>query len=93
MWLHDVTTRQIFGLINGPSQRYFEHEIHTAQLKHDRRGLLVMAALGAGDEQVHAGAGKEAQPTRRLANGSQFFFTLGDRLDYLDGKYTIFGIY
>eukprot|EP00126_Sphaerothecum_destruens_P004279 Sdes_comp18087_c0_seq1m7511 len=24
-------------------------------------------------------------------NGSQFFFTLGDNLDFLDGKYTIFG--
>jgi peptidyl-prolyl cis-trans isomerase-like 4 len=71
----------IYGILNGPSRKYFKHEIYP-KLKHTRRGLVSMAALGGG--------GKDAEGLQ-LVNGSQFFITFGDNLDYLDGKYTIFG--
>ena len=73
--------QSVFGLLHGPKRALFPLEIHPT-LKHDRRGLMVMAALGGGGTD---------QEGNQLVNGSQFFFTLGDQLDYLDGKYTIFG--
>lgn len=36
-------------------------------------------------------AGKENGNINPGFSGSQFFITLGDNLDYLNGKYTIFG--
>jgi peptidyl-prolyl cis-trans isomerase-like 4 len=41
-----------------------------------------MAALGGGGSDQHG---------FQLVNGSQFFITLGETLDYLDGKHTVFG--
>jgi peptidyl-prolyl cis-trans isomerase-like 4 len=69
----------IFGMLGG--RKYFKHEHHET-LKHERRGTVSMAALGGG--------GSDAQGFD-LVNGSQFFITLGDNLDYLDGKHTVFG--
>jgi peptidyl-prolyl cis-trans isomerase-like 4 len=57
-----------------------KHELHPT-LKHSRRGIISMAALGGG--------GADAQGFQ-LVNGSQFFITLGENLDYLDGKHTVF---
>lgn len=68
----------VFGLLNGPSQKYFPAEIHP-KLKHKKRGTVSMAV--ATDASVASGG----------VSGSQFFITLADDLDYLDGKYTIFG--
>lgn len=68
----------VYGLLNGPSQKYFPAEIHP-KLKHKKRGTVSMAV--AADASVASGG----------VSGSQFFITLGDDLDYLDGKYTIFG--
>ncbi|CAO3697358.1 unnamed protein product [Rhizopus microsporus] len=68
----------IYGILNGPSQRYFPAEI-IPSLKHTRRGMVSMAV--AADASVESGG----------VSGSQFFITLGENLDYLDGKYTLFG--
>ncbi|KAM3588905.1 Peptidyl-prolyl cis-trans isomerase-like 4 [Umbelopsis sp. WA50703] len=68
----------VYGLLNGPAQKYFPAEIHP-KLKHKKRGTVSMAV--AADASVASGG----------VSGSQFFITLADDLDYLDGKYTIFG--
>lgn len=73
-----VGGESVFGLLNGPSKKYFPAEIHP-KLKHKKRGTVSMAV--ATDASVAAGG----------VSGSQFFITLADDLDYLDGKYTIFG--
>jgi peptidyl-prolyl cis-trans isomerase-like 4 len=66
----------IYGILNGP--RYFPAEINP-KLKHTRKGTVSMAV--AADASMESGG----------VSGSQFFITLGDDLDYLDGKYTLFG--
>ncbi|ORY02211.1 cyclophilin-like protein [Basidiobolus meristosporus CBS 931.73] len=56
--------------------KYFPAEIHP-KLKHKQRGTVSMAIAEDGE-----GGG---------VSGSQFFITTGENLDYLDGKYTVFG--
>ncbi|KAJ9646352.1 Peptidyl-prolyl cis-trans isomerase-like 4 [Coniosporium tulheliwenetii] len=68
----------IWGLLNGPSRKTFKPEFHK-KLKHAERGTVSMATAPAPND-----------PDERLA-GSQFIVTLGDDLDYLDGKAAIFG--
>ncbi|KAI8376553.1 cyclophilin-like domain-containing protein [Radiomyces spectabilis] len=68
----------IYGILHGPAQRYFPAEI-SPKLKHKSRGTVSMAV--APDASIESGG----------VSGSQFFITLADDLDYLDGKYTIFG--
>ncbi|KAI7901989.1 cyclophilin-like domain-containing protein [Cokeromyces recurvatus] len=68
----------IYGILHGSSQRYFPAEINP-KLKHKKRGMVSMAV--AQDGSLESGG----------VSGSQFFITLGDDLDYLDGKYTLFG--
>ncbi|CAO3624799.1 unnamed protein product [Cunninghamella blakesleeana] len=70
----------IFGILNGPEHRYFPAEIRP-NLKHQKRGTVSMAVSATSDD-VELGAS---------VSGSQFFITLGPDLDYLDGKYTVFG--
>ncbi|KAJ2762515.1 Peptidyl-prolyl cis-trans isomerase-like 4, partial [Coemansia sp. BCRC 34490] len=65
----------IFGVLGGP--KYFQPEIQSA-LKH-KRGTVSMAAMD------------DASGTGLLVSGSQFFITLGNNLDYLDGKHAVFG--
>ena len=68
----------IWGVLGGPSKRTYLAEVST-KLRHKDRGTVSMAtAPGARD------------PEERVA-GSQFLITLGDDLDYLDGKAAIFG--
>ncbi|CCJ30450.1 unnamed protein product [Pneumocystis jirovecii] len=67
----------IWGLLGGP--RFFPAEIHP-KLKHKERGTVSMVTAGKENGNINAGF-----------SGSQFFITLGDNLDYLNGKYTIFG--
>ncbi|ODM24167.1 Peptidyl-prolyl cis-trans isomerase-like 4 [Aspergillus cristatus] len=67
----------IWGLLQGPSKRTFPLEL--PKLKHVERGTVSMATVPA----LH-------DPDQRLA-ASQFLITLGDNLDYLDGKAAIFG--
>ncbi|KAK9767191.1 Peptidyl-prolyl cis-trans isomerase-like 4 [Basidiobolus ranarum] len=66
----------IFGLLKGPKYKYFPAEINP-KLKHKQRGTVSMAIAEDGE-----GGG---------VSGSQFFITTGENLDYLDGRYTVFG--
>lgn len=68
----------IWGVLEGPARRTFEAELHP-KLKHAERGTVSMATVPS-----------TRDPDQRIA-GSQFIITLGDELDYLDGKAAIFG--
>lgn len=68
----------IWGVLNGPSRRTFVAPINP-KLKHAERGTVSMAT-----------APDPRNPEDRLA-ASQFIITLGDDLDYLDGKAAPFG--
>ncbi|KAJ5201539.1 uncharacterized protein N7498_006202 [Penicillium cinerascens] len=68
----------VWGVLGGPAKRTFPIEI-PPKLKHTDRGTVSMATVPATND-----------PDQRLA-GSQFLITLGDNLDYLDGKAAIFG--
>jgi peptidyl-prolyl cis-trans isomerase-like 4 len=68
----------IWGLLEGPAKKTFVAPLHP-KLKHAERGTVSMAT-----------APSSRDPDERLA-GSQFIITLGDELDYLDGKAAIFG--
>ncbi|KAI9010157.1 hypothetical protein DFJ74DRAFT_711176 [Hyaloraphidium curvatum] len=66
----------VWGLVHGQKRRYFVPEFHP-KLKHDVKGRVSFAC-------VPDAAGNP------LA-GSQFFITLGENLDYLNGKAAVFG--
>ncbi|PQE25639.1 peptidyl-prolyl cis-trans isomerase-like 4 protein [Rutstroemia sp. NJR-2017a BBW] len=68
----------IWGLIDGPAKKTFKADFHP-KLKHAERGTVSMATAPSAKD-----------PDERVA-GSQFIITLGDDLDYLDGKAAIFG--
>ena len=68
----------IWGVLGGSARRTFPAEFHP-KLKHVERGTVSMATV----QSVR-------DPDERLA-GSQFIVTLGDDLDFLDGKAAIFG--
>ncbi|EEH36466.1 RNA binding protein [Paracoccidioides lutzii Pb01] len=68
----------IWGLLNGPSRRTFPIKF-PPKMKHTERGTVSMATVPSTKDL-----------DERLA-GSQFIITLGDNLDYLDGKAAIFG--
>lgn len=68
----------IWGLVDGPSRKNFVAEI-TPKLKHDERGTVSMSTVPM-----------PYDAEQRLA-GSQFLITLGDNLEFLDGKAAIFG--
>ncbi|OCH94554.1 cyclophilin-like protein [Obba rivulosa] len=58
--------------------RYFSPEF-VPRLKHREKGTVSMAVAPHVDEGNKGGC------------GSQFFITLGDNIDYLDGKHAVFG--
>ncbi|KAL2071319.1 hypothetical protein VTL71DRAFT_12554 [Oculimacula yallundae] len=68
----------IWGVVDGPAKRTFPAAFHP-KLKHAERGTVSMAT-----------AQSSRDPEERLA-GSQFIITLGDDLDFLDGKAAVFG--
>ncbi|EAW10902.1 PPIL4 family peptidylprolyl isomerase [Aspergillus clavatus NRRL 1] len=68
----------IWGLLEGPAKRTFPLEL-SPKMKHTERGTVSMATVPSSHD-----------PDQRLA-ASQFIITLGDNLDYLDGKAAIFG--
>lgn len=68
----------IWGIIDGPTKRVFPAEFHP-KLQHAERGTVSMAT-----------APGKIDPEERFA-ASQFIVTLGDNLDYLNGKAAIFG--
>ncbi|KAF1808903.1 cyclophilin-like protein [Eremomyces bilateralis CBS 781.70] len=69
----------IWGLLQGPSNKSFAPEFKPS-LKHHERGTVSMATAPIGKED----------DTDRVA-GSQFIVTLGEDLEYLDGKGAVFG--
>ncbi|TVY83741.1 Peptidyl-prolyl cis-trans isomerase-like [Lachnellula suecica] len=68
----------IWGVLEGPAKRTFKADLHP-KLKHVERGTVSMATVPS-----------TRDPDERVA-GSQFIITLGDNLDFLDGKAAIFG--
>ncbi|KAJ1722937.1 Peptidyl-prolyl cis-trans isomerase-like 4 [Coemansia erecta] len=67
--------QSIYGELGG--SRYFPAE--HPKLKHARRGTVSMAVS---QQTVRGQDG---------VSGSQFFITLGDDIEYLDGRHTVFG--
>ncbi|KAJ2863153.1 Peptidyl-prolyl cis-trans isomerase-like 4 [Coemansia erecta] len=67
----------IFGVLGG--SRYFPPEI--LPLRKHRRGTVSMASSSSSADF----------DTKSVVAGSQFFITLSDGLDYLDGKHAVFG--
>ena len=68
----------IWGILSGPSKKTFVADMDP-KLKHTERGMVSMATVSSSRDA-----------DERLA-GSQFIITLGDNVDYLDGKAAIFG--
>ncbi|KIX07691.1 peptidyl-prolyl cis-trans isomerase-like 4 [Rhinocladiella mackenziei CBS 650.93] len=68
----------IWGLLSGPSKKNFIAEIDP-KVKHTERGTVSMATVPSTQDE-----------DQRLA-GSQFIITLGDNIDYLDGRAAPFG--
>lgn len=70
----------IWSLLDPKSSeaRYFSPEIRP-KLKHTFKGTVSMAVAPALEGHTKGGC------------GSQFFVTLGDNIDYLDGKHAVFG--
>jgi peptidyl-prolyl cis-trans isomerase-like 4 len=62
----------------GDVPRYFAPEI-VPRLKHAEKGTVSMAVAPAVEGQPSGGC------------GSQFFITLADGIEYLDGKHAVFG--
>uniref|UniRef100_M1CJX3 Peptidyl-prolyl cis-trans isomerase n=1 Tax=Solanum tuberosum TaxID=4113 RepID=M1CJX3_SOLTU len=69
----------IYKFLYGDQARFFGDEIHS-DLKHSKRGTVAMASAGTG-----TGTGE------KNLNASQFYITLRDDLDSLDGEHTVFG--
>ncbi|KIJ57175.1 hypothetical protein M422DRAFT_198586 [Sphaerobolus stellatus SS14] len=66
------------AIINPDAPRYFVPEV-VPRLKHTQRGTVSMAVAPAIDGKNVGGC------------GSQFFITLGENIEYLDGKHAVFG--
>ena len=69
----------IWGLLSGPAKKSFAADVDL-KLKHIDRGTVSMATVPS-----------TRDPDERFA-GSQFIITLGDKIDYLDGKAAPFGM-
>ncbi len=68
----------IWGMLFGPSRKTFVADIDP-KLKHTERGTVSMVTVPSPNDA-----------DQRLA-GSQFIITLGDNIDYLDGKAAVLG--
>ncbi|KAG0053651.1 Peptidyl-prolyl cis-trans isomerase cyp6 [Gryganskiella cystojenkinii] len=86
----------IFGLLDNSSStsltKYLPAEIHP-KLKHREKGTVSMAIAGAktgANQDLNRTLGDKAGSDTGVI-GSQFFITMGENLDYLDGRYTVFG--
>lgn len=64
--------------INSDVPRYFTPEL-VPRFKHTQKGTVSMAVAPTIDGKYDGGC------------GSQFFITLGDNIEYLDGKHAVFG--
>lgn len=68
----------IDAIIDSTASRYFIPEL-VPRLKHVQRGTVSMAVAPTADGKYTGGS------------ASQFFITLGDNIEYLDGKHAVFG--
>ncbi|KAF8506211.1 cyclophilin-like domain-containing protein [Gautieria morchelliformis] len=68
----------VFAYIAPEAPRYFTPEL-VPRLKHTQKGTVSMAVAPTIDGKYDGGC------------GSQFFVTLGDNIEYLDGKHAVFG--
>ncbi|KAG0232511.1 Peptidyl-prolyl cis-trans isomerase cyp6 [Actinomortierella wolfii] len=86
----------IFGVIDkdmNSSRKYLPAEIHPS-LKHRQKGTVSMAIAGTSltsSSSSTGGASSAASADSKGVIGSQFFITMADNLDYLDGRFTVFG--
>ena len=72
-----MTIRCIKSVIEGdPNKKFFAPEFHP-KLKHNKKGIVSFATISTSANTPLA--------------ASQFFITLVDNLDYLDGKHAVFG--
>ncbi|CAK5279412.1 unnamed protein product, partial [Mycena citricolor] len=70
--------QSIWSLLDPSKARYFTPEFRP-KLKHTRKGTVSMAVAPEVEGSAQGGC------------GSQFFVTLADDIDYLDGKHCVFG--
>ncbi|CAD6898842.1 unnamed protein product [Tilletia controversa] len=77
VWSHIASSSSATG-----ADRFFSPEM-PASLKHRTRGTLSLALV----ERPHPTQTGQTQ----LVAGSQFFITLADNIDYLDGKHAVIG--
>lgn len=82
IWSYIASTSSANSPNDAKHPRYFAPEIRP-KLKHTKRGTVSMAVAPA----LVDASGEHAQG----GCGSQFFITLGDNVDYLDGKHAVFG--
>ncbi|SPO32596.1 related to Multidomain cyclophilin type peptidyl-prolyl cis-trans isomerase [Ustilago trichophora] len=68
---------------------FFHPETQGDQLKHTKKGTVSFACSR---KHVKSSADEESGSREELVAGSQFFITLKDEIDYLDGKHAPFGI-
>ncbi|KAF9163151.1 Peptidyl-prolyl cis-trans isomerase cyp6 [Mortierella sp. AD010] len=84
----------IYGLLDKSSmdsrKKYLPAEIHP-KLKHREKGTVSMAIAGASTGSTQDINSTLGSNSGAGVIGSQFFITMADNLDYLDGRYTIFG--
>ncbi|KAF9157595.1 Peptidyl-prolyl cis-trans isomerase cyp6 [Actinomortierella ambigua] len=84
----------IFGLLDKDpvhsSRKYLPAEIHPS-LKHRQKGTVSMAIAGASTTSSSSTTTTNTSADNRGVVGSQFFITMADQLDYLDGRFTVFG--
>ncbi|KAI1316625.1 Peptidyl-prolyl cis-trans isomerase cyp6 [Mortierella claussenii] len=84
----------IYGLLDkssmDPRKKYLPAEINP-KLKHKEKGTVSMAIAGASTGSNQEMNGVLGSDSGAGVIGSQFFITMTDGLDYLDGRYTIFG--
>lgn len=67
---------------------YFTPDTAGDQLKHTKKGTVSFACFRKQDKR----AGEDEEGRSVLVAGSQFFITLKDEIDYLDGRHAPFGI-
>ncbi|KAF9974326.1 Peptidyl-prolyl cis-trans isomerase cyp6 [Actinomortierella ambigua] len=82
----------IYGLLDkdpNSSRKYLPAEIHPS-LKHRQKGTVSMAIAGASPTSSSANSTATPAGSKGVV-GSQFFITMADQLDYLDGRFTVFG--
>ncbi|KAK6773586.1 hypothetical protein RDI58_028824 [Solanum bulbocastanum] len=65
----------IYKFLYSDQAHFFGDKIHS-DLKHSKRETVAMASAGTGEKNL---------------NASQFYITLRDDLDSLDGEHTVFG--